>query len=544
MRRPNSARWLSLVAMPLLGLSVCADMALAQQEARGKDFYIVNNGTGVIEQAFVSLTGARNWGQDRLGREPIPMGESRLIRDTLSEGCQGDVRVVFANGEQMERRNQNLCRINKMFFNSPAPSNRRLLSPDISIRNGGERPIEKLYVTRSGARDWGQDRLGKTGEIGPRDRRSISLGKDFFCQIDIRANFSGGQDVEYHNAHICADPAVVFFAPDTDVARLNAQPGGGPDGQPGTGQPGAGLGHGTQVAGSAGNVTVLNAYRVPLRELFVFPSEERGRGNDHLPDGVRLGPNERYAVQIDTTQECQFDIRAVWENEVEQMLRAQNLCASRTLALRGPPPGEKMWSGTGFYVSGAGHVVTNRHVVHGCAKVVVAHSGIRNVPLQLIGMDTEHDLALLQEAAEGTPAVTFRAGANPLRAGEPSISLGYPIRELLGSLIVTTGIVSSLSGGRGNEALFQMQTPIQPGNSGGPVFDETGLLIGVTSAQITRAGTRVVQNVNFAVKSEVARRFLESQGLKMETARPGPRLTPADITEQRQKSVLPLTCYN
>ena len=56
---------------------------------------------------------------------PIAPGDNLLMRRTLAEGCQGDVRVVFDNGTQMERRNQNLCRINKMFFNSPAPRGQR-----------------------------------------------------------------------------------------------------------------------------------------------------------------------------------------------------------------------------------------------------------------------------------------------------------------------------------------------------------------------------------------------------------------------------------
>ena len=145
-----------------------------------------------------------------------------------------------------------------------------------------------------------------------------------------------------------------------------------------------------------------------------------------------------------------------------------------------------------------------------------------------------------------TPGAAISASISSAER-EPSIALGYPIREVLGSLIVTSGIISSLTGGQGDASRFQMQTPIQPGNSGGPVFDESGQLIGVSVARIERVRGRDIQNVNFAVKADVARKFIESNGVQVEQAAPtapGPRLTPADITEQQEARVLALICYN
>ena len=571
----------------LLGL---AGDAWAQQEAQGTDFFIVNNGPRTIEQVFVSPSGDRNWGRDRLGRRAIGPGDNQLMRGTLQDGCQGDVRVVFDGGGQMERRNQNLCRINKMFFNSPAAESRRPQSPDITIRNESDDQIESVYVTPAGDRDWGSDWLARNEAIRGKARRQIRIGRVLGCQLDIRATFQSGQHVEYYNENVCAESTVVFFAPQPDGSpgggaqrpqverrppdtgdspqvgprvetppsaggrdpdnRSAERPGVGPIGGPGGVRPG-GSGPGPGGGGmrppanaGSGNVMVVNAYRVPLRELFISPAAARDWGRDLLPDKVLVQPNDRYSVRVETAQDCQFDIKAVWDSDAEQTIRNQNLCNGRPISLVGPRPGEKLWTGTGFYVSRTGHVLTNKHVIYGCATVVVAQANGVNVPLRVIAQDPDHDLALLQQANASVPSVTFRAGASPLRAGEPSISLGYPIRELLGSLIVTTGILSSLSGGRGDDAQFQMQTPIQPGNSGGPVFDESGLVIGVSTAQITRAGNRAVQNVNFGIKSEVARIFMETQGVKVETARPSAKLSPADIAEQQQKSVLPLTCYN
>ena len=570
--------WLSgaavLLAVAVLPATIGAQPARPQQDAQGTDFYVVNNGPRAIEQVFVSPTGDRNWGRDRLSRRIVVAGESQLLRETVREGCQGDVRVVFEGGGQMERRNQNLCRINKMYFNSPEQSGRRRPSPGITIRNDSDQRIEKVYITRAGDRNWGHSWVDSDEAIAGKSRRQLQLGTEFGCQIDVRATFPGEQHVEYYNENICAEPTLVFFAPQLEPGR--AAPGpqaerrdpAAPDepregqprsadrpgaGLPGGGSPGGGspsggtTGGGTTgggTTGGSGNVTVVNTYRVPLRELFISPAATRDWGRDLLPDRVLVAPQDRYAVRVDTGRDCQFDIKAVWDSDAEQILRNQNLCNARPVTLRGPPPGEKLWTGTGFYVSRTGHVLTNKHVIYGCASVVISRQGGGNVALRVLARDPDHDLALLQESNMATSPVTFRAPASPLRAGEPSISLGYPIRELLGSLIVTSGIISSLSGGRGDEAQFQMQTPIQPGNSGGPVFDEAGLLIGVSTAQITRAGNRAVQNVNFAVKAEVARLFLDGQNIKPDTTRPTAKLTPADITEQQQKSVLPLTCYN
>ncbi len=551
--RGLSVLWAACLSV-LLGLALLPVPVWGQQDAQGTDFYIVNNGPRGIEQVFVSPTGDRKWDRDRLSGHVITAGESQLLRETVRDGCQGDVRVVFEGGGQMERRNQNLCRINKMFFNSPAPANRRRQSPDLTIRNDGDSRIEKIYITRAGDRNWGHSWVDEDVPVQGKSRRLLRIGMELGCQIDARATFPGEQHVEYYNENICVEPVLVFFTPqldpgrvlpgpqverrDTDLtddprnadSRFSERSGGG-------------------QTGGSGNVIMTNFYRVPLRELYIAPasvlgSSTREWGRDFLPERVLVAPQDRYAVRIDTGRDCEFDIKAVWDSDAEQILRNQNLCNPRTIMLRGPPPGEKLWTGTGFYVSRVGHVLTNKHVIYGCASVVISRPGGGNVPLRVLARDPDHDLALLQETSPTTPPVRFRAPASPLRAGEPSISLGYPIRELLGSLIVTSGIISSLSGRRGDEAQFQMQTPIQPGNSGGPIFDEAGLLIGVSTAQITRAGNRAVQNVNFAIKSEVARQFLGGQNVKPETMRLTAKLSPADITEQQQKSVLPLTCYN
>ncbi len=590
--RPGSVR-LGLTAIAMLAVVTAAAWGQprpAPPQADGSDFHVVNNGPARIEQVYVSATGDRNWGPDRLSRTAIERGDSFLIRNSLTDGCQGDVRAVYAGGAQVERRNQNLCRIDRMYFTAPTRASRRGAT-DLGIRNESETPIEHLYITRAGDRDWGRNVLSPRELIEQQVRRRVRLDSDLGCQVDIRADYVGGAKVEFHNENICTQTVIVAFAPqidpagpraagpsarlpgtdpaltdpatrERDRARPGPEAGPGPDAGPGdTGPrdsaPRAANPRAPREAGS-GNLTVVNNYRVPLRELYVSPARAREWGRDFLPERVLVAPRERYSVQVETTRDCEFDIKAVWDSDAEQTLRNTNICTGRPVALFGPPPGGKLWSGTGFYVARSGHVLTNRHVIYGCARVEIGRPNGPGTPLRLVAEDPGNDLALLQEPnAPGNPlgntqgnthvrAVVFRAPARTLRNGEPSIALGYPIRELLGSLIVTSGIISSLTGGQGDASRFQMQTPIQPGNSGGPVFDETGQVIGVSVARIERVGGRTIQNVNFAVKAEVARKFVEAHGVQVEQAPPvaGPRLTPADITEQQEARVLALVCYN
>lgn len=170
-------------------------------------------------------------------------------------------------------------------------------------------------------------------------------------------------------------------------------------------------------------------------------------------------------------------------------------------------------TGSGFFVSGEGHVLTNAHVVRGCAAVHVPPG----VTARVVARDDASDLALL----DGPPpraAASFRAGRG-IRPGAEVVVVGYPLRGLLASEAnVTRGNVSALAGPGDDRRLFQMTAPVQPGNSGGPVLDLAGRVVGVAVARldaqaVARAtGGALPQNVNFAVGAGTARAFLDSEG--------------------------------
>ena len=136
-------------------------------------------------------------------------------------------------------------------------------------------------------------------------------------------------------------------------------------------------------------------------------------------------------------------------------------------------------AGTGFFVTGQGHIVTNHHVVDGCAALKIQNGP----PLTVIAHDDGNDLALLKSALLAPAFATF--STNPGRVGQPVMAVGFPLRGLVSSGVnVTTGNVSALAGANDDTGMLQMTAPVQPGNSGGPLLDQSGNVIGVVVAKL------------------------------------------------------------
>lgn len=175
-------------------------------------------------------------------------------------------------------------------------------------------------------------------------------------------------------------------------------------------------------------------------------------------------------------------------------------------------------SGSGFAVTGNGHVVTNNHVIDGCSRVDIHYRG-KSIPTTVIYRDGVNDLALLQ--GDFVPDEIFALSRrNPSILQEIYVA-GYPFGQQLSSSIkVTKGIVSSLSGLGNNISIIQIDAALQPGNSGGPIFDERANVIGVAVAKldlkkiIENYGV-IPENTNFGVKSTVVVNMLESNGVEI-----------------------------
>ena len=128
------------------------------------------------------------------------------------------------------------------------------------------------------------------------------------------------------------------------------------------------------------------------------------------------------------------------------------------------------------------------------------------------------------------------------------VGLGFPLRGLLANQAnVTVGIVSATAGLQDDDRFLQITAPVQPGNSGGPLFDRGGNVVGVIVAkldalQVAELTGDIPQNVNFAIKADVARGFLATNGVDYETAPFAARLGAADIAEQGRTVTVAVEC--
>lgn len=160
-------------------------------------------------------------------------------------------------------------------------------------------------------------------------------------------------------------------------------------------------------------------------------------------------------------------------------------------------------SGTGFAISSNGIIVTNYHVIDGAKTINVrgVNSDFgKTFKAKVLVSDKNNDLALIQIdeygfTSFGTIPYTFKTGLAGV--GENIFVLGYPLRATMGDEIkLTNGIVSSRTGFQGDITSYQISAPVQPGNSGGPLFDSQGNLIGIINAKHGGA-----ENASYAVKS-------------------------------------------
>ncbi|WP_407190049.1 S1C family serine protease [Bradyrhizobium centrosematis] len=208
----------------------------------------------------------------------------------------------------------------------------------------------------------------------------------------------------------------------------------------------------------------------------------------------------------------------------------------------------KSKSGTGFVVSANGHVVTNHHVIDGCSDLKGNLTGEAAMALRVVSSDATNDLALLQAPSTATFKEFARIRYRSIRSGDSVVAIGFPYRGLLSSdFTVTTGIVSSLSGMRNDSRFLQISAPVQPGNSGGPLFDTTGQIVGVVTGKLDNlriavATGNIPENINFAIKTGALRDFLDNSVVPYQTAEPKGELKTTDIAANARAYTMLISC--
>ena len=196
-------------------------------------------------------------------------------------------------------------------------------------------------------------------------------------------------------------------------------------------------------------------------------------------------------------------------------------------------------SGSGFRVA-RGAIVTNHHVIDDCSRLHV-----NGTAAQVRGSDARSDLALLGVTLPG-PSASFRA--QRAAVGEPVAVAGYPLRGLLSGFNLTTGNLSSLSGLGGDTRYLQITAPVQPGNSGGPMLDSAGNLMGVVVAKLNAVKLAKItgdipQNVNFAIHVNVLRTFLDANSVDYDSASSNKPLAPTAIAEKARGFTVLVECW-
>jgi S1-C subfamily serine protease len=219
--------------------------------------------------------------------------------------------------------------------------------------------------------------------------------------------------------------------------------------------------------------------------------------------------------------------------------------ASHKLGLDATPKS----SGTGFFITEDGYLITNHHVVAEKGSYLVK-TKTGNFPAKVIKTDVTNDLALLKVSGNFKP---LRLGnSREPRLGQSVFTIGFPNLEMQGvQPKLTRGDINSLAGMQDDPRYFQISVPVQPGNSGGPLVDLNGNVLGVVSLRLgdwraLKVSGAIPQNVNYALKSSWVGTFLRNIPEVMQHLKPSS--SPAasafeEVAERTEEGVAIVLCF-
>lgn len=196
-------------------------------------------------------------------------------------------------------------------------------------------------------------------------------------------------------------------------------------------------------------------------------------------------------------------------------------------------------------MSDDGYIITNNHVIDNCSDIQVFMDKTAPVQAREIARDTTNDLALLATALK-PPAIA--APRLSVRLGESVAAFGYPHADLLASSgNFTQGNVTALGGIGDDSRYLQTSAPVQAGNSGGPLLDQSGNLVGVVTSKlnaikVVEASGDLPENVNFALKSSVLANFLETNRINYAQGSATLALKPEDLADEAKSMSVFILC--
>ncbi len=172
-------------------------------------------------------------------------------------------------------------------------------------------------------------------------------------------------------------------------------------------------------------------------------------------------------------------------------------------------------NGSGIFINEKGYIATNYHVIEDSKEIQVEYfqKGVKQIfKANVVVVDKQNDLAIIQiqdPKFKNLSAIPYVFGSSTKDAGTDVFALGYPIADVMGAEIkFTDGKISSKSGIKGDITVYQISVPIQPGNSGGPLFDNKGNLVGITSSRLNKEYYDT-ENVNYAIKTSFLKNLVD-----------------------------------
>ena len=215
--------------------------------------------------------------------------------------------------------------------------------------------------------------------------------------------------------------------------------------------------------------------------------------------------------------------------------------------------------GSGFYVSKFRHIVTNQHVVNKCKKITVGHSMKTQISADLIASDKRNDLAILQTVSMEMASADTKSFVQKLSiqivpiltgglmrsedvvGGEEIFVAGYPLGNMVSDQMkLTDGIVSATKGLDNDVSQFEISSVVRKGNSGGPIYDKRGNIVGVA---VSRLNVNRAEYVNFGIKGSTVKQFLSAHDVPTKWSNRQDKIDTKDIYKIASKQTVMVVCH-
>jgi len=207
---------------------------------------------------------------------------------------------------------------------------------------------------------------------------------------------------------------------------------------------------------------------------------------------------------------------------------------------------KKVGSGSGFFIT-PNLIITNHHVIDKAKNIEIVYNNDQKIAATVLAKDPANDLAILKvDDFKGSVSPLFLGNTQNAKDGDPVYAVGFPMPSMLGDKAkLSEGIINSITGFKDDVRMYQISIPIQPGNSGSPLLNEKGQVIGVVTASMNGAATMlftgtIPQNVNFAIKINYIQNLISTlpDGLYFPATEPQENLTPTQIMNLAKKAVV------